>query len=431
MNTILYLYWAVAILLVYLFFLLLQKRYRLILPSVIHTSIWLATVVLIIFQLNGYFITEQLIEERFQYVGKFICFMMISSVMGFILAHVLTSKGETYNEVDIIEIATIDAILHKFRWIPVVCGVIGIVLLLFIVSTMGNISSFGEYRSFAINVEPTGVVAIVQRLSGHISVLGAFYLLLLGYKFGITGIHIPLLVKNVILCSTINMAIGGRVWVVMSVLPVLTMYIFSRHYSGLETKIKKRDNIRILLMLVISVSLFSIIGILRNESGNSVSNEQNFIDKFLYLTDGSRMTNMVISMYPPGTYNLEYGRSEFLSNFIGSPMMDRFNRAISDNVGLMVTVKSVMPNLYFDYGFKGGIIMWGVFCFILEFLCIRLKYTHNIVILLFWGILAQIMFQAPIANIFSLNTPRIEWIILIYLFRKQIFSSIPGINNYI
>lgn len=177
---------------------------------------------------------------------------------------------------------------------------------------------------------------------------------------------------------------------------------------------------------------FSFIGILRSETGKSNAvEEQNYVDKLLYLTDGSKITNMVLSQYPPGTFNLEYGKSEFLSNFINSPMMQKFNESIEHNIGLLVTVKSVMPNLYFDFGFWGGIIMWGIFCFFIEFICIWLKYRAKIIPLLFIGVLSLFMFQSPITNIFSLNVPRLEWIIIIYLFRKRIFRGIIGIEKYI
>ncbi len=429
MDSLSYCYWAFAFLFVYLLLLLSQKQYRLILPSTIHTFVWLATIILIIFQLNGIFVTEQQTNANFQFASEFICYIVIASVIGFAFAHIITFNEDLRRNVVSINIKNIDAILIKFRWIPYICGVIGIILFIYIIFSIGSFSTLADYRSFAINADRTGIAAIAQRLSGHANVLGLFYLSLLGYKFGKTGINISTLTKNVLLCSTINMAIGGRVWILMSVLPILTTYILSRHYSKPNNTNRKTDNAKILIILTAMILLFSIIGLLRSVPG--VTDEQNFIDKFLYFTDGSRITNMVISQYPPGSYELEYGRSEFLSSFTGSPMMDRFNESISNNIGLMVTVKSVMPNLYFDYGLYGGAVVWGFLCFLMEYICIRLKYTQNIVMLLLFAVLAQMMFQAPITNIFSLNTPRLEWIILIFIFRKQIFKSISNVRNNI
>ena len=416
MDSLSYCYWACATLIVYLLFLLSQKRYRLILPSTVHTFVWLLTVILIICQLKGVFVTKQQPNTRFLFVSEFICYIVIASVIGFAVAHILTSNEQYRRNIVLIDIKTVDAILLKFRWIPYMCGVIGIILFIYIISSIGSFTTLADYRSFAINVDRTGIAAIAQRLSGHANALGLFYLVFLGYKFGQTGINMPLLAKNVLLCSTINMAIGGRVWILMSVFPILITYIFSRHYSETYNANKKTDNVKILIILAVMVLLFSIIGLLRTTPGGRI--DQNFIDKFLYFTDGSRITNMVLLQYPSGSYELEYGRSEFLSYFIGSPMMDHFNESISNDIGLMVTVKSIMPNLYFDYGLYGGAVMWGFFCFMMEYVCIRLKYSQNIVKLLLFAVLAQMMFQAPITNIFSLNTPRFEWIILISAIRQ-------------
>lgn len=433
MNSLIYCYWTVAILVIYFMFLLMQKRYRLLQPSVVHTAIWLVTVVLIIFELNGFLVSDQQDDIKFRFVSKFICFMMLSSVIGFVLAHFFTSREETNLKIELIEIEVIDAILTKFKWIPYLCGFIGILLFVFIISSIGNWSTFSEYRSFALSTERIGYAAFAQRISGHVNVLGMLYLMLLGYKYGREGIHLLSLFKYAFLCSIINMSIGGRVWIVTSILPIMVTYTFCRHYSSLNNKSRIRsDNRKIIAILVFVLFAFSFIGILRSETGKSNAvEEQNYVDKLLYLTDGSKITNMVLSQYPPGTFNLEYGKSEFLSNFINSPMMQKFNESIEHNIGLLVTVKSVMPNLYFDFGFWGGIIMWGIFCFFLEFICIWLKYRAKIIPLLFVGVLSLFMFQSPITNIFSLNVPRLEWIIIIYLFRKRIFRGIIGIEKYI
>ena len=140
---------------------------------------------------------------------------------------------------------------------------------------------------------------------------------------------------------------------------------------------------------------------------------------------------MVLTQYPPGSYNLEYGRSEFLFPFLGSPMAKKFQESIAYNIGLSVTVKSVMPYIYYDYGFWGGVVMWGVTCFLLEYICIRLKYRKSIMGILLFGQLTYLLFQAPVGHIFSVNTPVFEWFIIIFIFRRLIFANIKNIQNYI
>lgn len=426
MSSLYFCYWTFSLALVYLSFLLCQKRYRLLLPSVVHTFIWLITVLLIIFQLKGFLVTHSVDDQVYRLVSEFICYMIISSIVGFSLAHVITSKYETYSKVYLIDVSVIEKLLIRFRWVPLLCGGIGIVLFIFLLSVVGDIDSLGNYRVLALTTERVGYAAIAQRVSGHITILGGFYLMLLGYKYGMTGIDLKKFFKYAILCSAINMSIGGRVWILTSTLPFVVMYILSRKYSGLTSKYRQSDNKKLFAIILVFVCTFGIIGVLRS---NEI--ESSFFDKFLYLTDGSRMTNMVLSIYPPGSFPLEYGKSEFLSTLVQSPMAQKFSELIASDIGLSVTVKSGMPYLYYDFGYWGGIIMWGVFCFFIEYWAIRLKYVLHIVGLFLEGILCIMLFQSPIGCVFSLYTPTFEWIILIFLFRRWIFRNISNIRFYL
>ena len=419
-------YWTVGICFIYLYFLLSQNRYRLLTPSIIHTSVWGITALIMIMQIKRIFMNSSIVNENaFALSSEYMCYIVISSIIGFIMAQFVTQyKVQTTESIDV---EVLDQILHRFRWIPYLCAIIGILLLIFLISRMGDIETFSNYREIALSTKKTGIMAIIQRISGHANILGTFYLMLLGYRMGQEGLDLKKFVITIILCSLINMSIGGRVWILSSTLPFFVTFFLSRHFADIDNIKNRADKIKILYIVISLVSIFSILGILRNDTAES----QTFMDKLCYFTDGMRMTNMVLSQYPVGSYDLEYGRSEFLYLWFGSPMADRFNESISHNIGLSVTVKSSLPFLYYDFGFIGGIIMWGVFCFILEYLCTQLNSSKTIVRLLLFGILSQMLFQSPIFPIFSLYTPSLEWILLIYLFRRQIFRNIVGCEKYI
>lgn len=418
MNSLDFCYWSLAIAFVYLSFLLAQKRYRLLLPSVIHTSIWLVTVALIICQLKGILVSHMAGNNIFNHSSKFICALMVCSVVGFTIAHVVTARQETESNVQLIETEKIEPILDRFKWVPYMCGIVGAILFFYLISTIGNFDSFNDYRTMAIMTERVGYAAVAQRISGHINILGGFFLILLGYKYGQTGIEIKNALKYIILCSAINMSIGGRVWILSSTLPFFTAFLFSRKYSLVDDDIRQRDRKIIFYIVVIFISLFSIIGMIR---GNS--DESNFFDKFLYLTDGSRITNIVFNIFQEGSYNYEYGRSTFLQWFVDSPMVQKFAQSISHDIGLSVTVKSIMPYLYYDFGFWGGAVFWGIICFALEYICIKLKYSSTVVAILLFGLLSDMFFQAPVGAIFANNTPNLLWLIIIYTFRNRLFQE--------
>ena len=418
MDSLDFCYWSLAITVVYLSFLLSQKRYRLLLPSVIHTFIWGITIFLIICQLKGILVTQYASDNIFNHSSRFICALMVASVIGFTSAHFITANQETHLSVSLIPINIIDTILERFKLVPYLCGIVGILLLIYLISAMGNIDSLGDYRTIAVTTKKVGWIEIPQRISGHINILGGFYLMLLGYKYGQTGINLKIFFKYALLCSAINMAIGGRVWILTSTLPFLTAYFFSRKYSQVDDDIRQSDRKNIFITIVIFMSLFAVIGLMRNESG-----ESNFFDKFLYLTDGSRMTNMMLNTFPEGSYNYEYGKSTLLQPLIQSPMTQKFAQSISYDIGLSVTVKSIMPYLYYDFGFWGGAVFWGVICFTIEYLCIMLKYRNSVLAVLLFCLLSGLLFQSSVGQVFSVNMPAFEWLIILFVFRNKLFAE--------
>lgn len=409
-------YWSLGITVVYLFFLLSQKRYRFLLPSVIHTSIWIITIVLIICQLKGLFVSNIVGNNTFNHSSKFICALMVASVVGFTTAHILTARQEMELSVQLVDANSIDSILERFKWVPYACGIVGIILFVYLISRIGNVDSLGDYRAMAITTKKVGYAAIPQRISGHINILGGFFLMLLGYRYGQTGIDIKNFLKYVLLCSAINMSIGGRVWILSSTLPFLISFFFSRKYSQVDNDTQRTDKKKILYIVLIFISLFSVIGALRSRTG-----ESNFVDKFLYLTDGSRMTNIVYNTFPEGSYNYEYGKSTLLQPFIQSPMTQKFSQSISYDIGLSVTVKSIMPYLYYDFGFLGGALFWSIICFIVEYFSIILKYKSTIISILLFCQLCGLLFQSPVGHVFAVNMPAFEWLLILFLLKNKLF----------
>ena len=422
MTTLEYYYYSIGILLVYLVILFFNKQYRLILPSTSFCVMWLITCVLIVFQVKGYFVSSILPEQKVALVARFTFFMCVSSIIGFALSHMFLSKSSLTFTNNVINADLLEYYLYKFRWIPYFCGIVGFSLLIFIIYTIGSIDSFSDYRVVAIYTERVGYAKIAQRISGHINILGMFYLMLYGYVSGQKGINIKHFIWIVFLCSLINMSIGGRVWIITSLLPFVTTYLLSIFKPNPELDLYS-SNRKLLLILIICVSLFSILGTLRSDEG-----DYTFIDKFLYLTDGSKMTNLMLGFYPEDTYDLEYGRSTLLNGFIDSPMKDKFAERISDNIGLSVTVKSILPNLYYDFGIYGGAIFMGFLCFALEIICMYFRYSSSVLGLICYGTIAGFLVQSPVGNVFALYTPICEWISIIFIFRKWIFNK--GITEF-
>ena len=428
-----YITYSVIFLFLFLTALLLNKRYKLLLPSTVHTFTWLITSIFMYMELEGK-MGNNITENEYSIIAEYIFYMMLASIAGFSFAHIY-KKPRIYGNIQEqnIPIETVNAILKKFHWLLYVCLVVGAMQIAFLVS-IGGFDSLANYRVIAVSAQRNGYGAIAQQLSGHLSILGGFYLSLLGYKHSITGVNMKEFLKVAACIAMLNMAIGGRVWIITVTLPYVIAYFYGMYKEKtIQTKKRwKNDKRKFITIGCTFITLFSIIGLVRNaETAEGDNNTKEFFDKFLYFTDGPKMANMVMKEYPPGTYPLEYGKSEFLQKWIPSPMTTKFAKSIEDNIALSVTVKSTIPYLYYDWGYAGGFIMWGVYAFILEIICIALIKKRTIFALLIFVQLSQLLFQSPIGNIFIYAVPVFQWLLIIYLFRKFIFRGIPNINNYI
>lgn len=252
MDSFIYYYWAFAINFIYFVWLIIQRKYRFFLPSTISSFIWTITTLLVILHLNGFLGKDSLSPNAMNHVSRFTCYLSIASVIGFSLSHLFTDKYESFVRLRPINIVDIEQLLQYFKWIPYLCGIVGLTLVVFLITSIGDISSFSDYRVLAIQTERVGYAALAQRISGHINILGGFYLILLGYKSGKSGIHVKEFLLYSLLCSAINMSIGGRVWILTSLLPFFTTYILSRKSSQRN----KRQNAQDLKKLISILSIF-------------------------------------------------------------------------------------------------------------------------------------------------------------------------------
>lgn len=416
MQTIYYCYLTATIAFIYLAILISKKPYRLLLPSVLSTAAWLITALLLIFQIEGWFVSYKLPAEDVELSSRYILSLTFSSIVGFTIAHLISNIRRQQKNATNIPVGHISHILKRYKWIPYLCFILGSIIFVYLISTIGFFATFGDFRDYAVQANWSGPVLIAKQFSGHVNILGTFYLALIGYKHGQTGINIKEFVLYTMLCSTINLAIGGRLWLITSTLPYFVALIYSTKISIRENKSKKKDTRKLLLIFVIIATTFSLMGLTRDDRDI----EKRFIDKFLYFTDGARMSNMVLQRFPPGTFELELGKSEFLGQITPSPMKRKFKDYISHDAGLGVTVQSSIPPLYYDFGYYGGIIMWAVFCLIIEVLSISKIASHSVIGLLFFVQISQMLFLAPIFDIFSVYTPIFEWLLIIYIFRKQL-----------
>lgn len=419
MNVENYILTTIIIDLIYFFILLSNKSYRLIIPSTIATFTWIVACLLMYAELNNWIPNFNLPTNVYSKVAEFIFGMNLCSILGFSIAHKYINNNHNDSGIRISNTETLEMCeqaLMQFKWILWVCVGVGITLVVFFLSLGLNINSFSDYRLMAVTVEKIGYAALAKRIGGHIGIVGAFYLIILGYKQSKTGIDLKELLTCVLMYSSVNIAIGGRVWLLSSTLPYITGYLLGKSDSG---NYDKSDLKKLGTLALIAIISFSIMGNLRSDD----QHQHSFVEKFLYYTDGPKMANIVMNTFPEGTYPLEYGGANFLQFIKESPMTNRFSESIKDNIALTVTVRSTIPALYYDFGYLGGMIAWGVICGLLEALCLSLRHKGTLFSILLFGTCATIPFQSPVGSVFVLAMPSFEWLLLLWLFRGKIFSK--------
>lgn len=418
MQTILVLETTVIACILYLFFLFRKRSYRLLLPCSVHTFAWLIVSVLIILTIKGktgHYDGNLNPAWSYDYVAPFICGLVLSSIVGFEVAH--TRKITIYDDSKVLSLAFIDKILSKYHWILYICLFLGALQTFYLVETIG-FDNLGDYRMAAVSLKMTGYGAFAQRFSGHATILGSFYLALLGYRHAYSGIEIKRFVKDAFMLASTNMAIAGRGWILTVLLIYFITYFWQKNQKRL--RISKTEQKKIFTIIVVFVVSFSIIGVIRNNTENIST--QIFVEKFLYFTDGSRIMNMTLANFPDGSFELEYGKSEFMGKWFKTPMTEQFIALKSEDIGFLVTVSSAMPYLYFDFGYWGSFFFWGFACFLLEFYASKFRNSDSILGVFCFVELTKILFQAPIGNIFTMEIPVVEWLIVLYIFRKKLFG---------
>lgn len=421
-----YLYSAIFINIAYILITISKKQYRLLLPSVVCCFTWAMTCSIMLAEVKG--LLESTIHSPLSYVSPFVFYMTVVSIAAFTVAHFLGRVKHKPVKSPLISTQVLESIVRKFRWVLVVIAICAVVIVTTLLS-IGGADSLGSYRHIAVTTELQGFAGLAIRISSHVAVLGGFYLIMVGAKQARCGVNFKELILCVILFGASNIAIAGRGWILAATLPYVSGFIFGkfrlRQFGGNSGK--KNDLMKIVLFVAIIGSMFSIIGNARSDA-HGAHTDGNFFDRFLYYTDGSHMADIALKKFKQESFELEYGANT-LFPFGERHMANKFDQRTDHNY--RVVVKSMIPPMYYDFGYQGALMFWGVLCFVLELICLNLRYTHSIFGVLLSCYLSTILFSSPIGTITIMAIPVLEWLLIIYLCRKQIFIRINGISRYL
>lgn len=410
----------------YLLITLSKRKYQLLLPSIASTVTWLVASILMMCETSGLLKTS--FSTHYDKVAPFVLYMGLSSIFAFIVAHFAARINYKITDSPIIPTDIINQLVQKFRWVLYVVAACAITILVSLYS-IGGFSSFGDYRMLAVTTKFGGLASLAIRISNHLSFVGAFYLMIVGIKQARTGFKIKELLVCIFLYGAANIATAGRAWIVAASLPFINGFLLERYrlYYFAKKTMVKINPMKAIAIFVMILSLFSVLGEARSDMAGAAK-DSSFFQKFLYYTDGLHMSEIILNKYKPGSFDYEFGENTIFPEGKNT-MAKRFNAETNEQY--KVVVKSVIPSLYYDYGYEGGLVFWGILCFLLEYVCIRIRFTKQLVGCLLFCSLSAILFQAPIGNVIIMSIPMLEWLLIIFVFRKFIFSKIKGIAPYI
>ena len=346
---------------------------------------------------------------------SYIISFAIVTVLGFTLSR-LFSIGKACPKLDIEQLVLLR---KKYNYILILCFISGLIRMVYTFS-QGGIVSLVNYREASLLLSSSSNPFIVNfiRVSGHLSVLGTFYILICAYIDGYTIIKPASFLKNFVMYGMIVASQGGRTFTMVYLLSYFFAYIFGHIHSG---KKYTKKNIRIIFgCLVVPILYFSVIGSFRNTSEDelqesSISRTRSVLSAFYYITEGVHVTDKAMQFVnASNTYDM--GRDTFTS--YKGKTYSQFRESLNGTPD-WCNVDSIVVQMYCDFGRNGSLIVWMVICIIGEFFFNKLIRNGSILSFFMSYAIVYIFLYSTIGNpIPAAFRIMVEWIIIL-----QIFSS--------
>lgn len=416
-------YFSLASLLCFIYAIVVYAIQRFITPSIVFSTMWGLSCMLCSLDVNGHI---EGVSHTFTFVSNYIPFFILSSLVGFLLARIFSQSDSTYRYIHI-DISQVQYLLEKYRWILYLSFFVGLFRIIAIVALFG-VSNLMEFRLISLSFDSySPLISLVLRIGNYANLFASSYLILFGFYHGRTSVDTKLLLQNLLLYSMMGISTGGRLFIfyflIYYTIPfILGRYIrnyslYTRSIAEKPTFLSRREWVNLSLVMISLITLISIIGLLRAEDpGNSESSP---LYKFLYLCDGIISTDWALENYKNFS-DFGYGINSLFDSK-SETMLEFRNQAIKSPIAFMVF--SVMIPLYFDFGWWGSIFIWGLTCFIIEYLSLRFLRNFTILKLLMFAFFARFMYESIVFQPFSSFIPVLQLLFLLYVFRSFIFVT--------
>lgn len=405
---------AGLILLLFVFWKISVQKNRYLSPSLTGCLFWGIACIISYFRMND---PNQ--DFSTHYTHEYIIPFAMVTVCGFGLAQMFVVSKRKF----LLNIEQLFYLQKRYRFILYWCFLLGMIRFIYTLS-VGGIATIVDYRqaSLLISADSNPIIVNFIRISGHLSMLGAFYILICAYIDGYTTIKPKSFLANFVMYGMIVASQGGRTFTMVYLLSYFFAYMFGHIHSG--KKYTNKQIRAILVSMLIPLLYFSVVGAFRNYSEdviaeNKISRTQSIFSTFYYITEGLHVTDRSIVYLGKNQRSYDSGIDTF-TTFDG----DNYTKFRDSLLGTpdWCNVDSIIVPLYCDFGWNGSLVVWMFLCFIGEILFYKTMCVKSVVSLfLLYSIVYLFLYSTignPIPGGFRIM---IIWIVILSVFRRNFF----------
>lgn len=413
--------------LVFLLYAWIKFKKKVFYPSVIFCFMWGMNCIFHFLIYMGYInpLTDVSMFQ-YDYMDTYIIFFLIATIIGFSFAHCVCRDTNVKMKINK---EALERILARYQWVMWLNFFGGILRMVAMISLVGfSFSNVMDYRLAANDMMMSfegGVVGWIFRISAYINMLAVIYIALAGLRMGMRQLKMKDTLKLFILYAPVQMATGGRLFILYFIIFYLGCFLLGRGISVQSTGrrwLLANERRTLLKMMILMMPLVVVISLSRGEGGvkNVSKYEGSFLDSFSYISDGTMVTDKCMEFYSGGkTLHTAKGMNTIFGN---SKQADLFRSHKHTTVYASSVYTMIVP-LFLDFGYWGSIIVWTFLSFLIEIIALNCLSKMTFIKFFMYAMLLKICYESVIANPFAGNMPFFELIVLLTIFYKPIFGG--------
>lgn len=408
------------------------KGKSILLPSTIFAFMWMMT------SLGIFLVSFNLIDNNFPMkmsptlikIGEYQFNILLICFCAFICARIKMLGHPFFRLEQLAHSYEVGYIVKHFRWILYLFCFLGLLRLYIVVSTVGfDMSAMRQYYlDSRKNFSALDINLI--RYSQYVLQLAVFYVCILGVNAAIRGINLRKILIDFLLFMPYQFSFGGRLYILSFFVPFLVSYMAIRLVS-FKSFIRDRKAIkRLAILIILPLSLIVIMQALKlNRTSGDLSREKNVSELFYTSTSYIHMVSLWKELPSEDRLSLGFGRniSPWLTSEspIYTDIMQKWQRHWNPAV---VSVPSMIPGMYLDFGTVGSYIIYFIIFYYIELIAmksmIRFSFRKFVVYIL------MCMFAFNTATSSMSDNFRLTFVGLLFIYLFTRFVRLPKKNAY-